>query len=96
MAERNDAPSTAELEHQLAALREDFNGIATLLRDMAGNRAGQTAERVRASTENLTREAAQHGSEARDTVDGAVKENPLAALGVAAVLGYALGALTRR
>jgi len=35
MAEKNDQPSSAELERQLAALREDFNGIATLLRDMA-------------------------------------------------------------
>jgi len=96
MAEKSDAPSTAELERQLAALREDFNGIATLLRDIAGDRAGQTAERVRASTDNLTREAARRGHEARDTVDGAVRGNPIASLGVAAVLGFALGALTRR
>jgi len=96
MAEKNDAPSTAQLETQLAALREDFNDIATMLRDMAGDSAGQTAARVRASTENITREAARRGYEARASVDGAVKENPVAALGIAAVLGFALGAMTRR
>lgn len=96
MADKNDAPSTEELERQLAALREDFSSIASLLRDMAGDRAGQTADRVRASAENLTQDAAQRGYEARDAVDSAVKGNPIASLGIAAVLGFALGALTRR
>ncbi|MFO7757148.1 MAG: hypothetical protein R6V26_01500 [Roseovarius sp.] len=96
MAEKNEHPSSADLERQLAALREDFSGIATLLRDMAEDRAGQTAERARASAENLTQEAARRGHQARDTVDSAVKDNPVVSLGIAAVLGFALGALTRR
>jgi|AntRauTorcE11898_2_1112593.scaffolds.fasta_scaffold08202_4 ElaB/YqjD/DUF883 family membrane-anchored ribosome-binding protein len=96
MAEKNDQPSSAELERQLAALREDFNGIATLLRDMAEDRAGQTAARVRETADNLTKDAARRGHEARDAVDSAVKGNPVASLGIAAVLGFALGALTRR
>ncbi len=96
MAEKNDAPSSAELERQLAALREDFSSIATLLRDMAEDRAGQTADRARATAETLTQEAARRGHQARDTVDSAVKDNPVASLGIAAMLGFALGALTRR
>ena len=96
MADKSDAASTAELERQLAALREDFTSIATLLRDMAGDRAGETADRARASAENLTQEAARRGYQARDTVDSAVKDNPVASLGIAAVLGFALGALPRR
>jgi ElaB/YqjD/DUF883 family membrane-anchored ribosome-binding protein len=96
MAEKNEQASSAELERQLAALREDFGGIATLLRDMAGERAGETANRARASAENLTQEAARRGHQARDTVDHAVRDNPVASLGIAAVLGFALGALTRR
>lgn len=59
MAEKNDAPSSAELERQLAALREDFSSIATLLRDMVEDRAGQTADRARATAETLTQEAAR-------------------------------------
>lgn len=96
MAEKNDHASNAELEQQLAALREDFSGIAKLLRDMAEDRAGQTAARVRDTADTLTRDAAQRGYEARDAVDSAVKGNPVASLGIAAVLGFALGALTRR
>ena len=96
MAEKNEQASTAELERQLAALREDFNGIATLLRDMAEDRAGQTAARARETADNLTQDAARRGYEARDAVDSAVKGNPVASLGIAAVLGFALGALTRR
>lgn len=96
MAEKNNAPTGEDLERQLAALREDFSGIATMLRDMAGDRAGQTAERARASAEHLTQDAARRGHEARDTVESAVKDNPITALGIAAVLGFALGAITRR
>jgi ElaB/YqjD/DUF883 family membrane-anchored ribosome-binding protein len=96
MAEKNEAPTTEDLERQFAALREDFSGITTLLRDIASDRAGQTAERARASAENLTQDAARRGYEARDTVESAVKGNPIASLGIAAVLGFALGALTRR
>ena len=96
MAEKNEQPSSAELERQLAALREDFNGIATLLRDMAEDRAGQTAARARASADKLTQDASRRGYEARDAVDTAVKGNPVASLGIAAVLGFALGVLTRR
>lgn len=96
MAEKNDQPSSAELERQLAALREDFNGIATLLRDMAEDRAGQTAARARETADTLTKDAARRGYEARDAVDSAVKNNPVTSLGIAAVLGFALGALTRR
>ncbi len=96
MADKTDAPSIEELERQLAALREDFSGIATLLRDIASDRAGQTADRARASADNLTQQAARRGYEARDAVDSAVKDNPIASLGIAAVVGFALGALMRR
>ena len=96
MAEKSDQPSSAELERQLAALREDFSGIATLLKDLAEDRAGQTASQARDSVETLTREASRRGQEARDAVDSRVKGNPVASLGIAAVLGFALSAMSRR
>lgn len=96
MADKTDTPSSADLERQLAALRDDFNGIASLLRDMAEDRADRTVDRARASTDKLTRDAARHGEAARVALDSSVRDNPLAALGIAAVLGFALGALTRR
>lgn len=96
MAEKTEQTSGAELERQIAALREDFGGIAKLLKEMTEERAGQTAARARASAEDLTREASRRGHEAREAVDSTVKGNPVASLGIAAVIGFALGAMLRR
>jgi len=96
MVQKSEQSSSAELEQQLAALREDFNGIAKLLRSMAEDRAGQTAARAREKADNLTADAARRGYEARDAAETAVKGNPVVSLGIAAALGFALGALTRR
>lgn len=96
MAEKTTSPDGADLERQLAALREDFAGVVTLLRTMAEDRASDAATRARASTDAMTEEAVRHGREARDAVDGAVRNNPYTSLGAAMALGFALGALTRR
>lgn len=96
MADKTEHPSSAELERQIAALREDFGSIAKLLKDIAEDRAGQTASHAREGVDTLTREASRRGYEAREAVDSTVKSNPIASLGIAAVIGFALGAMTRR
>lgn len=96
MADKTNSPDAADLERQLGALREDFAGVVKMMRAMAEDRASDTAQRARATTEALSEEAVRQGREARDAVDGVVRNNPLASLGAAAALGFALGALTRR
>lgn len=107
MSDKKEAPTAADLERQLAALREDFAGVVSLLRTMAEDRAGDAAsrargtaddavERARESRDALADEAARRGREARAAVDSAVHNNPLVSVGAAMALGFALGALTRR
>lgn len=96
MADKTTTTDGAELERQLAALRDDFAGVVTLLRSMAEDRATDVASRARASKDALTEEAARHGRDARDAVDSTVRNNPFTSLGAAMALGFALGALTRR
>lgn len=96
MADKTDTPSGADLEKQLDALREDFAGIAKLLKSMAENRADGVADRARGAAEDLSHEASRRGREARDAVEDAARSHPLATLGIAVAVGFALGILTRR
>lgn len=95
-ADKTDELSTAELEKQLAALRDDFSNLGKLLKDMTEDRVGRSASHAYASAEDLTREAKARGYEARDAIERAVKDHPVTSLGIAAVLGFVLGALSRR
>ncbi len=96
MADRNEQTSSAELERQIAALRDDFGAMTALLRDMATERGKATVAGAREAADTLSHEAARRGYQARDAVDTAVRDHPVASLGIAAVLGFVLGALTRR
>jgi len=96
MADKTDTPTGADLEKQLDALREDFAGIAKLLKSMAEDRADTVADRARSTAEDLSQEASRRGREARDAVEDAARGHPLATLGIAVALGFALGLFTRR
>lgn len=96
MADKAEQTSTTDLERQLEALRDDFSGIASLLRNMAGETAGKAVSDARDTADNLSRDAARRGYETREALDGAIKGHPVAAIGIAAAVGFMLGILARR
>lgn len=74
-----------DLRDQLAALRKDF-----------ANLSQTAANGVAGSVEAAGHRAAESARAARASVVDAVIEHPLAAVGLAAALGYLLAAMTRR
>lgn len=74
-----------DLRDQLAALRKDFANLSQTAADGFAGSVGAAGYR-----------AADSARAARASVADAVVEHPLAAVGLAAALGYLLAAITRR
>lgn len=85
MTTNQNGASTDDLREQIATLRADFARLS-----------GGAVEEVRDGIGAAGRQVARSGREARDSVVDAVTTHPLAAIGIAAGVGYLLGVLTRR
>ncbi len=85
-ATTKQAPATIEeLTKQLEALRTDFVRLSSTAAQGAADQLDYAGQRI-----------AQTSREAKTSVEAAVTENPLAAIGIAAGVGYLLGILSRR
>lgn len=79
------APSTEDLAQQLENLRAD-------LMKLAGTVSGDVADGI----DKAGRQIKRTREDARDMATTAVRDHPLAAIGIAAGLGLLLGLLARR
>jgi len=73
---------------QIARLREQ---VENLMRDKVSPAMGDAATRAQAAASD----AADMLSERADQLGGAVRQQPLAAIGIAAVVGFLLGRIGR-
>lgn len=80
------------LKKDIDALRED---VRTLMTDL-GAVAKKSSERGLAQGKDVADQALERATEARSTVEDKVRENPLAAIGIALGAGVLLSALSRR
>ena len=85
-ATTKQAPATIEeLHKQLEALRTDFVRLSSTAAQGAAEQLDAAGQRIVYSSR-----------QAKTSVEAAVTENPLAAIGIAAGVGYLLGILSRR
>lgn len=96
-------PSTAELQHQLDALRQDIANLGTALGEY-GRAQGQhlksaatdQAQFLRAKGEEGVARAQKSATDAYQNAENSVRENPAAAVGIAAALGFVVGLVAGR
>lgn len=81
---------------QLGAMREDMTKLATQVSTAASQNGRAIADTARAGLHDARAFADHKMHDADARIGGAVAASPYLALGVAAVLGLLLGALTRR
>lgn len=74
-----------DLGRQIAALREDFAKIATTAGDNIGTGVSDAGRRIE-----------QGARDARASATSAVLDHPLAAVAIAAGVGFVVGMITRR
>lgn len=86
----------ADVVAQLAALREDMAKLASSLSSAASNQSQAFAKDVTDGMAEAARYVGRKTHDADVRLEGAVAANPYMALGMAAVVGLLLGALTRR
>lgn len=95
--------NTAELQAQIAQLKDDLAAIASTLTDL-GSRKLDNAKRQASDTYNQVFDQGQDTVEAlkqravslEEQVTDYVQERPLTSLAIAAAAGYILSVLTRR
>ncbi|MFD2236323.1 DUF883 family protein [Aureimonas populi] len=87
--------SEAELEAQVAKLREDMSGLAETLKSLAGERADSAKRQafalrddVRETGERYFRQAQETASELEEQVSERVRAEPIKAVLIAAAVGY--------
>lgn len=88
------------IEHQLATIREDISKLTSSLTDLgraqgtaAKEHAKATAADLRARGEDNVRYAQDQATAAVHRAETTVRENPGAAVGIAAGIGFAVGML---
>ncbi len=96
-------PTSADLEKQIAQLREDISEIAKTVGTMgsakgadAKARAREKVDDLNAASRDMIASLNEQVGELEDSVVGRVRERPFAALGIAAGIGFALALLARR
>lgn len=99
----NTNPSTAELQHQLDALRQDIANLGTALGEYGKAQTNQLksaavdqAQYLRAKGEQGVARAQKSATDAYQSAETSVKENPAAAVGIAAALGFVVGLVAGR
>jgi ElaB/YqjD/DUF883 family membrane-anchored ribosome-binding protein len=92
-----------DLEAQIQKLKADVNELTTTLKDVGNSaaseykgRAKKTAKKARAKGEKAAREAQDSAVAYYRTAEGQVRENPAAAVGIAAGIGFIVGLVLSR
>lgn len=96
-------PSIADLEDQIATLRKDIAGLTGTIAALGRNQGARWSAAAEESAETMRAKAADAAEMARvraeslyaDT-EAHVRQNPAAALGIAAGLGFLFGLMTSR
>lgn len=92
-----------EVREQLAALKADVETLTEALQELGKSRSAELKETVRKRTEALQARGRDIAEEARDTAsdmvcraDARIRENPMAAVGIATGVGFLVGLLMAR
>lgn len=103
LKDTNDSGDAADLRTQIDTLRDDFKGMANTIEEFGRDKLDDAtfAARVRVAMAKDTvidqAETAQlHAMEAQDQLNSFVRAQPVAAIGVAAGIGFLIGALGAR
>jgi ElaB/YqjD/DUF883 family membrane-anchored ribosome-binding protein len=103
MSEAQKKENVVELEEQLKALRKDVASLASLIAGQAEATMSRSAKSVRSEAEellNTTRAAsdaaAKKTREAVDSIEAHIAEKPVQSVLVALLVGFLVGALSRR
>ena len=98
----NAGPDRADLEAQIAKLREDVAGVADSLRTLAGGQADNARRQayalrddVRDRGERYFRQAQETASEFEEQVSERVRAEPIKSILIAAAVGYVYARLFR-
>lgn len=91
-AAKNDVTSDYDsIKADISALSDDIKSLFSNLGEVAKGETGKGVEK----SKDLADKASDNVSEARTYVEGKVRENPLAAIGIAMGTGFFLAALRR-
>ena len=97
------ASAADDVAQQIAALKADVGGLTEALKDLTVERAADVKKSAKdktdATAEALRTQAAAAGREANrlaERTNEAVQANPATALGIAALVGFAVGFMTSR
>ena len=98
-ANKSNVDAAADIEavsRQLAALREDLSRLAETVSGIAGRRGRHMASDVAESFGDARQYVGRKGKSAEHQLEASVTEHPLLAIGLAALAGLFVGAMSRR
>lgn len=95
-AEDADAPERAEIEAQIAKLREDMTELAQMLKSAGSARWEEARGQAEAMPEEALAELQRQLHRLEDEARTRVQAQPLQSLGLAALAGFLLGLFLRR
>lgn len=81
---------------QLEAVRDDMARLAGTVAELTADKARAVSGEVSKSVESAATMVRGAGADLSEELRNAVERNPIMAVGVAASVGYLLGALSRR
>jgi len=90
------AADIQEISRQLAALREDMSRLAETVSGIAGRRGNRMAADIAEGFDEARHYAERKGRSAEAQVEESVTAHPFMTIGLAAVAGFLVGALSRR
>ena len=100
---KTEGPSTADLDEQISQLRNDIGELARTMRGMGDAKAKDLKQRARgkadeisAASEDALAALTEQLEDIERQVGGKVRKNPIAALGIAAGVGFLVAMLARR
>lgn len=92
-----DAAADIEaVSRQLAALREDLSRLAETVSGIAGRRGRHMASDVAEGFDEARQYVGRKGKSAEHQLEASVADHPLLAIGLAALAGLLVGAMSRR
>lgn len=95
----NDADTAGDYEavsQQLKALREDMSRLAESVSAIAGRRGSRMAADIAEGFDEAKQYAERKGRSAEAQLEDSVAAHPFMTIGLAAVAGFLVGAMSRR
>ncbi len=95
-AENTDAPDRAEIEAQIAKLREDMASLGQMLKAAGTARLDEARSQAEAMPEEALAELQRQLNRFEEEARTRMQAQPLQTLGLAALAGFLLGLILRR